>query len=53
MSSLMINTGVLLANQIDAIIGKRIKTYQQNRLRNIVSSGHSKIGRMLHYYPYA
>jgi hypothetical protein len=52
LSKLMIETGALLARQIDSTISKKVKTYQENHLTKIITEGQAHIGRMLHYFPF-
>ena len=53
MSSLMIKVGIMLSEQIDLTISRKIKSYQKNLLKNYIEHGNTKIGRMLHYYPFS
>lgn len=48
----MINTGVMLAKQIDTYASKNLKNYRKDHLTQIISQGRNHIGRMLHYFPY-
>jgi isopenicillin N synthase-like dioxygenase len=48
----MIDTGALLALQIDAYAQERVSTYPNQYLHKIIKSGQSHTGRMLHYFPF-
>lgn len=48
----MIDTGALLALQIDAYAHSKVNTYPKNYLHNIIKDGQSHVGRMLHYFPF-
>ena len=48
----MINTGILLAHQIDAYAEKNVPNYKKNHLTKVISEGKGHIGRMLHYFPF-
>jgi hypothetical protein len=48
----MIQTGILLAKQIDSYTHKHIPTYPRNQLHQIIETGQGHIGRMLHYFPF-
>ena len=52
LSRLMIETGAMLAKQIDSFAKSNIATYKPDHLTRIVSTGHSHIGRMLNYFPF-
>jgi hypothetical protein len=53
LSSLMIKTGALLAQQIDGAAQKKVKNYKKSHLTNIINQGHQHVGRMLHYFPFS
>ena len=53
LSSLMIKTGAMLAQQIDSAASKKVKGYQKDHLNRIITTGRSHIGRLLHYFPFA
>lgn len=53
LSSLMIKTGAMLAQQIDSAASKKVRGYQKDNLNRIITTGHSHIGRLLHYFPFA
>ena len=48
----MIETGALLAWQIDDYARSKVSTYPENHLRNMIKMGRSHIGRILHYFPF-
>lgn len=48
----MMNTGILLAQQIDAFASSKMVNYEKNQLTRIITEGRKHVGRMLHYFPY-
>lgn len=48
----MMQTGLLLAQQIDAYAAKNIPSYEANHLARIITEGKHHTGRMLHYFPF-
>lgn len=48
----MINTGILLARQIDGYVEHNVPSYEKGKLTRIIEKGHGHIGRMLHYFPF-
>jgi hypothetical protein len=48
----MMDTGALLALQIDAYAQSRVSTYPNNLLQRIIKEGKGHTGRMLHYFPF-
>lgn len=48
----MIQTGIMLAKQIDSYTHKHVNTYPKDHLNRIISTGVGHIGRILHYFPY-
>lgn len=52
LSKIMIDTGLLLAKQIDAYAHDKIKTYPEGHLTRIIATGKGHIGRILHYFPF-
>jgi len=49
----MIQTGGLLARQIDAAAKKAVKNYQKDHLTRIIQEGKQHVGRLLHYFPFS
>ncbi len=49
-SKIMINTGALIAEQIDCAALKNVKNYKKDNLKKIITEGKAHIGRMLHYF---
>lgn len=42
--------GILIAQQIDRLMGKRLFNYESDKLVKTLSEG-NKYGQMMHYYP--
>ena len=48
----MIETGILLARQIDAYASHNVPNYEKDHLARIITEGKHHAGRILHYFPF-